>query len=155
MFVKQRFIIINHTQIRMLFRIFCLLTIAGWFQVQCYVTVPSIYRKAEMALHHYSSHIGHNPVIFSLLNVLVYDKRARAFITDGAIEKSLEDVKKINKNDEQILRRIIYRRKNLEKVNKLSVESKENIESALDTFFAYPNIDDHGTFDLLSNKKKL
>jgi len=135
----------------MFFLTFCLLIIAGWFQVQCYVTVPSIYQKGEVALKHYSSRTDHNPVIFSLLNVLIYDKRAKAFITNEAIEKSLEDVKKFDENDEEILREIIYGKKG----NKPSTELKEDIQSALDTFFSHPNLDDYDTFDLLSNKKNL
>jgi len=139
----------------MFFRTFCLLIIAGWFQVQCYVTVPSIYRKVEVALQDYSSREDHNPVIFSLLNVLIYDKRAKAFITNEAIEKSLEDIKKFNEHDEQILREIIYGKQILLKENEPSIELKEDIQSALDTFFSHPNLDDYNTFDLLSNKKNL
>jgi hypothetical protein len=139
----------------MFFRIFCLLTITAWLQVEGYVPVPFIYQKVEIALHHYSSHPEHNPVIFSLLNVLVYDKYAKAFITPEAIETSLKDVKKFRQNDEKILRRIIYGKTKPVKSNRLSSALKENIQSALDTFFLYPNVNDHETFQLLSNKKKL
>jgi predicted DNA-binding protein len=137
----------------MFFRTFCLLIIAGWFQVQCYVTVPSIYQKVELALQDYSSRRDHNPVIFSLFNVLIYDKRAKAFITNEAIEKSLEDVKKFNENDEEILREFIYGKKQLFKGNKPSIELKEDIQSALDLFFSRPNLNDYDTFDLLANNK--
>jgi len=155
-FVKLYLIIFNPKQnITMFFRTFCLLIIAGWFQAQCYVTVPSIYKKVEVALQDYSSREDHNPVIFSLLNVLIYDKRAKAFITNEAIEKSLEDIKKFNEHDEQILREIIYGKQILLKENEPSIELKEDIQSALDTFFSHPNLDDYNTFDLLSNKKNL
>lgn len=135
----------------MLFRSLLLLTIISWFSIQCYVTVPSIYRKAEIALHHYSSQKDHNPVILSLLNVLTYDKRAKAFITNEAIEKSLTDVKKFNEDDANILRKIIYRKK---KFVKPSIELKEDVQSALDTFFSHPNMDDHQTFDMLFKNQK-
>jgi len=139
----------------MFFRILCLITVFGWFQVQCYVTVPSIYREAHRALHHYSSEAEHNPVIFSLLNVLVHDKRAKAFITDQAIERALSDVKKFNADDEDVLRGIIYRKKSLLKSNHVSKELKQDIQSALDTFFSNANVDDYQTFNLLSKDEKL
>jgi hypothetical protein len=139
----------------MFFRIFCLLTITAWVQVQCYVPVPSIYQKVETALHHYSSHPEHNPVIFSLLNVLVYGKHAKAFITPEAIEISLKDVKKFHENDEEILREIIYGKTKPAKSNRLSSALEDNIQSALDTFFSQPNVGDYETFQLLSHKKKL
>jgi hypothetical protein len=139
----------------MFIRIFCLVIITGWFQVQCNIPVPSTYRKVEVALHHYSSNGNHNPVIYSLLNVLVHDKLAKAFITNEAIEKSLEDVKKFNEDDEQSLRQLIYDRKNLFEPNELPDELKQEIESALDTLLLYPNTDDYETSDLLPHKKRL
>lgn len=141
----------------MLFRTFCLFIIFCWFPVQCYVPIPSIYRKVETALHDYSSHQDHNPIIYSLLNVLIYDKRAKAFITPEAIEKSLEDVKKFNENDAKILRKLIYGANDtpLKSNNKPAAELKEDIELALDTFFSKSGLDDQGTFDLLSNNRKL
>ncbi len=139
----------------MFIRIFFLVMITGWFQVQCNVPVSSIYRRVEVALHHYSSNRNHNPVIYSLLNVLVHDKLAKAFITNEAIEKSLEDVKRFNEDDEQSLRQVIYDKKNLLKPNELPDKLKQEIESALDTLLSNPNNDDFEAFDLVSHKKRL
>jgi hypothetical protein len=139
----------------MFFRIFCLFIVLGWFQVQCYVTVPPIYREADRALHRYSSEAKHDPVIFSLLNVLVHDKRAKPFTTDQAIERALADVKKFNADDDDILRGIIYQKKSLLKTNSVSKELKQDIQTALDTFFSHPNVDDYQTFNLLSKARKL
>ncbi len=138
----------------MFFRTLCLLTIMGYLQVQCYVPVPLLYRKVEAAIRRYSSNMSHNPVIHSLLNALVYDKQAKAFITDEAIETSLKDVKKINEKDEPILREFIYGTKTSLQSTTLTADLKEDVESALDTFFSHPNVDDNQTFDLLSSKKK-
>ena len=139
----------------MFFRVLCLLTVVSWFEVQCYVTVPAIYQNADRALQHYSSKIEHDPVIYSLLNVLVHDKRAKAFITDQAIERALTDVKKHNADDEDVLRGLIYQPKSLSKSNHLSKELKQDIQSALETFFAHSNVDDDQTFEILSNGEKL
>lgn len=129
----------------MFFRILGLLTMIGWFEIQCYVAVPSIYREADQALRHYSFETNHNPWIYSLMNILVYDKRAKAFVSHQIIEQALKDVKKFNRQDAEILRRIIYG----EPVLDVSDELKENVQTALDTFFSDVNIDDHQTFDLL------
>ena len=139
----------------MFFRILCLCTVIGLFQVQCYVTVPPIYRDAGRALQHYSSEVEHDPVIFSLLNILVHDKRAKAFTTDQAIERALTDVKKHNADDEDVLRTIIYQKKSALKPNQVSKELKQDIQAALDTFFSHPNVDDYQTFSLLSKEGKL
>ncbi|UJR21686.1 hypothetical protein I4U23_024763 [Adineta vaga] len=139
----------------MLFRTLWLLIITSYLQVQCYIPVSSVHKKVDIALRRYSSNIDSNPIVHSLLNVLVHDKRAKAFVTNEAIEKSLEDVKKFNKKDESVLRRLIYETRILSPTQKLSTVLEENIESALDTFFAYPNLDDNQTFDLMSQKGKV
>jgi hypothetical protein len=138
----------------MFFRIFFLLTITSWFQINCYVPVPLIYRNVELALRRYSSSIDYNPVIYSLLNVLIYDKRAKAFIINEAIEQSLEAVKKFDENDEAIMRQVILSTQTPTKSDELSDDVKEEIHSALDTFFANQDIDDDQTFDVLSDKEK-
>ena len=139
----------------MFFRILCLFTVIGLFQVQCYVTVPPVYRDAERALQRYSSDAQHDPVIFSLLNVLVHDKRAKAFTTDQAIERALTDVKRFNADDEDVLRTIIFQKKSSLKPNQVSKELKQDIQTALETFFSHPNVDDYQTFALLSKEGKL
>lgn len=138
----------------MWFRTLCLLTLTTYLQVHCYVPVPTIYRKVELALRHYSTNTDHNPVIHSLLNVLVHDKRAKAFVTDQAIEKSLEDVKKFNRKDEHVLRRLLYGTRVLPLNQKLPTVLEESIESALNTFFTYPQVDDHQTFEIIARKRK-
>ncbi|CAF1191365.1 unnamed protein product [Adineta steineri] len=138
----------------MFFRVLCLLTITTYLQVQCYVPVPKLYKKAEVALRRYSSNTNHDVIIFSLLNVLVYDKRASAFIKTEAIDKALEDVKKYNVRDATTLRRFIYGKENLLKDNQLTADLKEDVLSALNVFSSHPNTDDYQTFDLLSKTKK-
>ncbi|CAF0720823.1 unnamed protein product [Adineta ricciae] len=138
----------------MWFRTFCLLTLTIYLEVHCYVPVPRIYRQVELALRHYSTNTDHNPIIHSLLNVLVHDKRAKAFVTDQAIEKSLEDVKKFNRKDEHVLRRLLYGTKILPSNKKLPTVLEESIESALNTFFTYPHVDDNQTFEIITRERK-
>jgi hypothetical protein len=70
------------------------------------------------------------------------------------IEIALDDVKKFNENDEEILREIIYGNNNLLKSTIPPNELKESIQSALDTFFSNPNVDDVQTFDILLTRNK-
>ena len=138
----------------MLFRVLCLLTIISYFHVQCYLAVPSIYRKAELALRRYSSNKNHNPVVYSLLNILIHDKRAKAFTSASAIEKSLVDVKQFNENDEPILRELIQQTKNSKQPAKLTAPLKADLESVLDTFFTNQTTDSYESFELPSSKTK-
>jgi hypothetical protein len=138
----------------MFIRALFLLAITSWFQVNCYVPVAPIYRKAEEALHRYSSNFAHNPVIYSLLNILVHDKQATAFVSDEAIDLSLNEIKKYNVKDEKVLRQIIHDTRNPLESSQLSPNVKEQIISALDTFFSNSNTDDYRTFDLLSAENK-
>ncbi|CAF1147001.1 unnamed protein product [Adineta ricciae] len=135
-------------------RTLCLLAFTIYLQVHCYVPVPRIYRKVELALRHYSANTDHDPVVHSLLNVLVHDKRAKAFVTDQAIEKSLEDVKKFSSKDEHVLRRLLYGTRILPSNQKLPTVLEESIESALNTFFTYPQADDNQVFDIITRKRK-
>ena len=142
----------------MFLRIFFLLFVAGWYSANCYVPVPPIYRKAELALKRYISHPSHNPIIYSLLNVLIHDKQAKAFISDQAIEMALENVKKIDKksrtNNEQPLRQVIYGKNcqpndsncspaNQRKINQPTSDLKQHIMSELDNFFGHTHANDH------------
>lgn len=130
-----------------------LVTIFGCLQVQSYVPVPASYKKIYAALDRYSSNPTHNPIIYSLLTVLVYDKRSKAFITDDALELALEDVKRINVNDERILRKFFSSSKSQWKNEKVPAELSENIETALDIFFSKANTDDNDTLELLAKQK--
>lgn len=120
----------------MFFGVFGLLTIIGWFEVQCYVAVPSIYREANQAIRDYSVQTDSNPIIYSLLNILVHDKRAKAFVNNQAIEQALDEVKKFNREDEQILRSIIFGEQLTSESAELSDELKQRVQTALDAFFS-------------------
>jgi len=141
----------------MFLRILLFSLIFGWFSVNCLVPVPSSYRKAELALKRYMSNPSHNPIIYSLLNVLIHDKQARAFISDKAIEMALEQIKEFDKktktNNEKFLRRVIYginckhnendcSPSNQQKTTRPTPKLKQRIILALDKFFANGNIDD-------------
>ena len=134
------------TTMIMFFRTLGLLTMIGWFEIQCYVPVPSIYREADQALRHYSFQPDHNPLIYSLLTILVYDKRAKAFINEQIIEQALNDVQKFNRQDDEILRTVIYGEQSSMKSPELSDELKQGVQLALDVFFSDANVDDYDTF---------
>ena len=140
----------------MFLRIICVLLITGWFPVSSVVPVPSIYRKAELALNHYMSSPSYNPIIHSLLNVLIHVKRARAFISDEAIDMALNDFKVVDQNTKgnnvQSLRQIIYGKNckknsknctvsNHRKINPPSQDLKQRIVLELDKFFEDLNTD--------------
>lgn len=112
-----------------------LLTIIGWYEVQCYVPVPSIYREANQAIRDYAFQTEANPVVYSLLNVLIHDKRAKAFINNEAVEQVLNEVKKFNPKDEEILRSVIFGEQSPGESIELSDELKQRVQSALDAFF--------------------
>jgi hypothetical protein len=138
----------------MFLRICLLALIVGWFSVNGLVPVPPMYRKAELALKRYTSNPSHNPIIYSLLNVFIHDKRARAFISDQAIELALTQVKELDEasqtNNEKLLRQLIYginckhTGKNCslshrQKINRPTPHIKQQIVLALDKFFGNAN----------------
>jgi hypothetical protein len=86
----------------MFLRIYFPLLIIGWFSVTDLVPVVPIYRKGELALKYYISYPSHNPVIHSLLNVLIHDKQARAFIFDQSIKMALEKIKEFDQKTKTI-----------------------------------------------------
>jgi hypothetical protein len=153
----------------MFLRIFLFSLIYGWFSVNCLAPVPPVYRKAELALKSYVSNPSHNPVIYSLLNVLIHDKQARAFISDQAIEMALENIKELDQKtktrNEQLLSQVIYginckpNGKNCSsingrKINRPTPDLEEFIVVALDKYFAnaksdedWPIIADNGNKD--------
>ena len=151
----------------MFLRIFCVLLITGWFSVNCVVPVPPKHRKAELALNRYISSPHYHPVIYSLLNVLIHVKQAKAFISDEAINMALGEVKEFDQstktNNVKLLCQIIYGRNckktannrvssNQHKINPLSSDLKQRIVSELDNFFE--NISTGGTWTNEEYKKK-
>jgi hypothetical protein len=149
----------------MFLRIFFLLLICGCFSVHSLSPVSPAYRKAELALRRYLAQPACNSVIYSLLNVLIHDKQAKAFITEQAIEMALEHVKELDQtaktNNEQALRQIIYASNckpndnncfpsNHQKTYKPTADLKQHIASALDKLFIDSNVDD----DFVVNKNK-
>lgn len=114
------------------------------------VLVDPMYRKAELALNRYSASLSPNPIVYSLLNVLIHDRQAKAFVSDEAIELALQHIRefdlKINDHNEKILRRIIYGvdcesddknclSNNQDPARTPSPDTKERIVVALDEFF--------------------
>lgn len=130
----------------------------GCFSVHCLVPVPTIYIKAESALNQYRTHPFHDPVIYSLLNVLIHNKQTKAFITDQAIEISLEHIKEFDQqahtHSEPLLREIIFgsnceydprdcpQSKN-RPAFKPSMELTAQISSELDKFFDSASLQDY------------
>ncbi|CAF1099783.1 unnamed protein product [Adineta steineri] len=126
--------------------------------VNCALPVPPNYRKAELTLNRYISSSTFNPIIYSLLNVLVHVKQSKGFITDEAIEMALENIKKFdqetNDHTEPLLREIIYGTnckpddKNCSNQNQYQMteptpDIKQRIVAALDRFFENNDVDDY------------
>jgi hypothetical protein len=103
------------------------------------------------------SNPSHNPITYSLFNVLIHDKQARPFISDRAITMALEQVKEFDqqrkKNNEKLLRQAIYgincKRNgnnclyfNRQKIHRTPQDLKQRIVLELDKFFSISNIDD-------------
>jgi hypothetical protein len=141
----------------MLLRICLLAFIVGWFSVNGLVPVPPIYRKAASALKSYTSNPSYNPIVYSLINVFIHDKRARAFISDQALELALTQIKELDQTsqttNEKLLRQLIYginckhAGKNCslshrQKINRPAPHLKQQIVLALDKFFGDANSED-------------
>ena len=90
----------KHQRVVMLLRIFFFVLIFGWLPVNGIVPVPPIYRKAEVVLKQYKSNPSYNPIIHSLFNAFIHDKRARAFISDQAIELALQQVNELDQQQQ-------------------------------------------------------
>lgn len=134
----------------MVLRVFLILLIPGWLAVNGLVPVPPVYRKAVFALKQYRSYQYHNPLVYSLLNVLIHNKQAKAFVSQEAIELSLDYIrqfdKKMTTNNEQLFRQIIFGttckrndknclQSHQQKANLLTPELKEQIILELDKHF--------------------
>lgn len=142
-----------------------LLSIFGWFSVNCLAPALPNYRKAEIALNRYNSYSSYNPIVHSLLNVLIHVKKAKAFISDKAIEMALEQVKefdeKTGENNEPLLRQLIYgtncnpNDKNCLSSNRKppTPDVKQRITIALDKFFANNKANDHWMLNALNSNK--
>lgn len=137
--------------------LFFVLIMSNWCPVNTLVAVPAIYRKAETALDRYFSQPAHNPVIHSLLNILIHDKQSRAFITDQAIDIALEHMKvfdqQIHTQNEPIFREIIYGKPCTSDHPDCLTEKdwpyfqptsdlKDKISSVLDKFFASSTLEE-------------
>ena len=142
----------------MLFRVFLLIVILNCYSVNsAALPIQLPYQQAEVALKRYTLNPAHNPIIHSLFNVYVHDKRGRAFISDEAMELALIQIKELDSisksNVEKILREFIHavncRRlgKNCQpayrqKINRLTPDVKQKIVVALDSFFENGNFED-------------
>lgn len=143
----------------MLFRVFFLIVIFDCYSVNSATTHPIQlpYQQAEVALKRYTLNPAHNPIVHSLFNVYVHDKRGRAFISDDAMELALMQIKELDSisksNVEKTLREFIHavncRRlgKNCQpahrqKINRLTPDVKQKIVVALDNFFENGNFED-------------
>ena len=122
-----------------------LVLIVNWLPCDCLPPVPPIYRKAESALNRYLSKPASNPVVHSFLNIIIHDKRAKAFASDRAVNMALQHVGELNDatsngHDEQVLRQLIYgtSSKTLTQPQpfKPTADLKEKITAALDNLFA-------------------
>jgi hypothetical protein len=126
--------------------LFFLLVITCWFQVNCYVPVPIIYKQVDNVLRRYSSRIDCNPLVYALLNVLVNDRRVQAFISPETIEFLLQDIGESNRHDEHILRELLIKPMISNELTSLPWQLKEHILALLDRFFTSNNIDDYDIF---------
>lgn len=126
-------------------QILLIVAILSCSQVQSFIQVPRVYRKMDEILQRYAADPNSNPVTHSLLNVLIYDKRARAFTTDRAIQSSLADIRKWNRKDAETMRQFFEQPRG---VPPLSHTMKDQVTEILDRFFGQPNVDD---FDTLKN----
>lgn len=128
----------------------CFAALLGSSQVHSFIQVPKVYRKMDVLLQRYAADPNSNPIVHSLLNVLVYDKRARAFISERAIQTSLNEIGKWNRKDEQTLRKFLD--KTRVSPPQLSSQVKDQLTEVLDKFFAQPNLDDYDTFKNIIDK---
>ncbi|CAF1955689.1 unnamed protein product [Rotaria magnacalcarata] len=157
----------------MFLRIFCLLFIPSCLLVNAVFSAPPIYQKAAMGLNFYRSYASHNPLVYSLLNILIHNKQAKAFISDRAIEMALDDIQELDqktgKNNEKLFRELIYGKickppgsncvnSNGPKPTRLSPELTQRIITSLDKYFsdddANEDASDSGT-PVVNNKNKL
>lgn len=127
-------------------QLLCLTAILFTSQVHSFIQVPKLYRKMDVLLQRYAADPKSNPIVHSLLNVLIYDKRARAFISERAIQTSLEEIGKWNRKDEETLRKFLDRTRVAPPP--LSSKVKDQVAEVLDKFFGEPNLDD---FESLKN----
>ncbi|CAF3112845.1 unnamed protein product [Rotaria socialis] len=158
----------------MFLRIFCLLFIPSCLLVNAAFPAPSIYRKAAVGLKFYRSYASHNPLVYSLLNILIHNKHAKAFISDQAIEMALNDLKELDqktgKKNEELFRELIYGKickpsdnncvnSNRSTPTRLSPELAQRIITSLDKYVSSDGAnqnasDDDGTW-VVNNGDKL
>ncbi|CAF0802844.1 unnamed protein product [Adineta ricciae] len=134
----------------MFLRSIIILSIFAHFSAYGMVLVDPMYRKAELALNHYSASLSRNPIVYSLLNVLIHDQQAKAFVSDEAIELALQHIREfdleINDHTEKIFRQIIYGvdcgpadkdclSKEQGSARTPSPDTQQRIVAALDNFF--------------------
>ena len=124
----------------------CLTAMLLFSKEHSFIQVPKIYRKMDVLLQRYAADPKSNPLVHSLLNVLIYDKRARAFISERAIETSVEEISKWNRKDGEALRKFLDRGRVIPPP--LSSDVKDQVADVLDQFFGQPNLDD---FESLKN----
>ncbi|CAF0955415.1 unnamed protein product [Rotaria sordida] len=121
-----------------------------------------------MGLKLYRSHPLYNPVTYSLLNILIHNKQAKAFVSDEAIEMALDDIKEFDQkaasNNEPLLRQLIYGtycksnekncvRSNRKKVNHVSSDLAQQISLALDEYSTDDNPDRYQTITVYNGNK--
>ncbi|CAF2420312.1 unnamed protein product [Rotaria sp. Silwood2] len=110
-----------------------------------------------MGLKLYRSSSLYNPVVYSLLNILIHNKRAKAFVSEQAIEMALDEMKEFDQqtasNNEQLLRQLIYGtycknnenncfRSNRNKINPITSDLAQRIALTLDDYFT-DDVPDH------------
>ena len=134
-------------------RLIVLFVLISCFPVHCFVRTTSIRRQAELALKRYYQQPTHDPIVHSLLNVLIHDEHSKAFISDQAVHNALKKIKEFDPQTESALRQIIYSKRcpanqincplvPSSKAFQPTEELKEKIISALDEFFDEPTSDE-------------
>jgi hypothetical protein len=139
----------------MFVRIATFLLLVQVFAITGYVSIPRALRKVDTALQRYYQHPSHNPLVHSLLNILVHDRKSRAFITEDAIRMALEEIRTFDQTYrtqlEPALRDAVFGKPCQSQSNRCATplqantfrptpELKEKIADALDDFFADPSI---------------
>ncbi|CAF0828971.1 unnamed protein product [Rotaria sp. Silwood1] len=121
-----------------------------------------------MGLKLYRSSASYNPVVYSLLNILIHNKQAKAFVSDQAIEMALDEMKEFDQktasNNEQLLRQLIYDtycknnesnclRSNRNKHNHVTPDLAQKIVLTLDDYFTDDSQDHHPTAIVYNGSK--
>lgn len=137
----------------MFFHVVCLSAVVCCLTAQSSAPLRSMSQRIELALHHYRSSLNQNPMVDSLLRILVNDRLTKQYMTDEAIQQALDDVKRVDRNDEAILRKFIYKTKPLSKTEELLLNVRDELQSIPDTSYLLRKNSNFQSFGSISGRR--